>query len=309
MKVAPRTVYRLRQALAWLVPVGFVIGVFLVYRWAGGTSGEAPRAYVAPAAHATLRLSETPFVNYVAGRKSWSLWAKQIDLERLPGATFANIQNASLTDIRVGKLYAEPDGKSRVVPTDGAEISMVRDTEKPIATFHARSGLYTLGQSDSIPPELNLTYQVSWQFKLMGGVDFRTREGDRLQTESLAIIELVNRKTGRPLRRIFCDAGAQVTYGTAKLIANRVRFDPSDRTVECLEGVRGVYRDGSLQTERLFWQLKPQLIHCPDLTSGASQGTPYTADNLTIDLGRRRLTASRMGLEMPADRALDVRSR
>ena len=98
----------LRLLRGSLLPL-FGLGVFLTYRWAEHAP-SAPDPVVRNAAGrvVVVRLDNAPFTAYSEGRKTWSLHAAQIDLERLPGAAFSNIESASLTDIKQGVLYRLP---------------------------------------------------------------------------------------------------------------------------------------------------------------------------------------------------------
>ncbi|HZO87695.1 MAG TPA: hypothetical protein VFB38_05090 [Chthonomonadaceae bacterium] len=302
MKEPSRARSLLLRALGGAALLGLAVGLYLAYRWANSTADTWPHAAYTAARTVAVRLESTPFENYVRGHKTWSLWAGRIDLERLPGAALTSIQSATISDIRNGKLYqpppeadsgegptALPSGNSIPSPPDGSALAR---GEPPTATFHARRGRYAVGLLDPIPADLRPLYEVRWQFKLEGGVDFQTRAGDRLRAESLTILDLINRRTRRPERRILGPSGAQVTLKDVQLSANQVRYDPDERTVECLGGVRGTFKDGAIQAERVFWSLKDQVIRCPETATGTFQGMPCTWEGLTLDLKRRRLYAN-----------------
>jgi hypothetical protein len=124
-------------------------------------------------------------------------------------------------------------------------------------------------------------------------VDFRTKNGDRLQAEALTVVELMNRRTGRKERRILAETGVTVTGKNFTIRANQARYDPESRIVECLGGVRGTFPNGTAQAERAFWSLKEQTAHFPETTTGTARGMAFTTTDLVIDLKRRTLSARR----------------
>src|SRR5260370_440523 len=81
-----------------------------------------------------------------------------------------------------------------------------------------------------MPPDLNGPFYALWQFHLTGNVDLKTRAGDHLQSESLSIMELVNRQTRKTERRMVCDSGAVITLNDIRIQANQLRYDPEART-------------------------------------------------------------------------------
>jgi hypothetical protein len=302
----------IKRVLGWAILPAVVIPLYLLYRWAGSPSTDATLVHTVGGSTLTVRLENAPFTGYADGHKSWSLWARTIDLERPPDSSLANIQSALLTDIRDGILYKPPTGATASAPKGGTALRTPpmgaapnsEDTDSsapvgpPAATFQARQGRYTIGMADSIPPDLALNYNLKWQFKLTGSVDLRTSAGDRLQSPSLAILDLRNRRTRRPERRMICDEGAEITLDKIHLHANQMRYDPTERTVECLGGVRGALKDGVVQAERLFWSLKDQVIRCPETATGVMKGIPFTAEGMTIDMKHRVSHANHISIQL-----------
>lgn len=231
-----------------------------------------------------MRLENAPFTSYADGRKSWSLRAHRIALERMAGASLTNIQSANLERIREGVLYASSDASS------GASA--------PAARFQADQGRYALGETDPIPDDLALLYAIQWQFRLTGNVHFVIQNGDRLRAPSLTILEMRHRASGKLERRILCTQGAQVFLQGVRIQCNRVRYDPAGRTLECLEGVRGTFQEGQVQAERLFWSHEDSMLRCPDTAAGALRGMPFQATGLTVDLRQRIVEAEQVAIQV-----------
>lgn len=275
--------------LGWGALTAFALGMYLLYRWAGHSPTDSMPPFVATSTSAAFRLESATFTGESDGRKTWSVWARQIDVERMPGSALSSIQGATLTDIRNGVLYKAPSKDS------AAAVTISNDglpTGPPAATFRAQHGRYALGNLEPVANELDLLYSVRWQLKLTGSVDLRTAAGDHLQSDALTILEMTNRRTGRLERRVVCDNGVQITLKDAQIHANQARYDPAGRTVECLGGVRGVHKDGTVQADSLFWSLKDQIIRCPETASGVFRGMAGVWTGLTLDLKHRRLQAN-----------------
>ncbi len=316
MNEAPRLRRLVLRAFGGIVLLGLAVGLYFAYVWAGASSSPVLFPPANQGSQVTVRLEEAPFSGYFHGHKSWSLWAKRIDLEHLPGSAMANIQSATLTDIRNGKLFDPPP--DRPTPADSAQPIPAAATTRanrpfgsmhiedftpttdkapdlpPAATFRADRGVYSLGTLQPVPSDLQFLYEIQWQFKLQGNVDYRMRSGDRLHADSLIILEMINKRTRRTERRVLCDTGVQVTLHGVKILANQARYDPADRTVECLGGVRGAFKDGTVQADQIFWSLKDQMIRCPETATGTFRGMDCTWKNLTVDLKRRKLHADTM---------------
>jgi hypothetical protein len=297
------------RTLGWSLLLGFAVALYFAYGWAGSIVIPVPYLPGNQGMQVSVRMEEAPFASYIHGHKSWSLWAKQIDLEHLAGSAIANIQSATLTDIRDGKLYAlPPESAPAALPLQRPTPTALQQPSRralgtphiegltplapggpeasPTATFRAQSGVYSLGTIQSIPNDLTLLYEVQWQFKLQGGVDFQTHSGDRLRADSLTILEMINKRTRRTERRILCDSGARVTRHGVTILANEARYDPAERTVECLGGVRGTFKTGTVQADRLFWSLKDEVIRSPETATGTQGGMTCVWDGLTIDMKR-----------------------
>jgi hypothetical protein len=68
------------------------------------------------------------------------------------------------------------------------------------------------------------------------------------------------------------------------ITSNRLRYSLSDRTVELLDGVRGVTKEGNIQSQRAYWSLKDDVVQIPDPMTGTLNGNDFSADSLTLDL-------------------------
>lgn len=293
-------------AVAAVATTGY--GIYRVYLWAEPPPFPALRSdQRAARSGVALRLENTPLSGYSNGRKIWTLKSRRVDLERMPGGGISNVQVATLEGIQNGVLFElrGPTGgaarngsagtSSRDTRTDLTEVVASEDRAGPpkAAMFEAGQGRYALGDLDPIPTDLALLYSVQWQFRLSHGVKFSSRTGDRLQADGLTMLEMRNRRTNRLERRIVCDTGMDVTHRDVQVHANRVRYDPDGRTVECFGGVRGVFKGGSVQTERLYWSMKSHLLFCPETAGGLYEGTPWTWYGVRIDLERHLLFADR----------------
>jgi hypothetical protein len=324
MRKEPLSVRRfLGRAVAWALLPALAVGIFFAYRW-----GERQRASptirpVTGASGVTVRLENAPFQGYTNGRLAWALRAEQIDVQRVPGGSLANVANATLTGIRDGALYEIPAEVKPVLTASSATgtsppprsettssketplFATTRPKTPPAATFHARQGFYTLGETEPLPPQLSTIYTVQWRFKLVGNVDFQTRTGERLRADTLTILELMHRRTWRVERRILCETGVRVTSKKVEALSNHAEYFPKSRTVECSGGVRGTSGDVTIQAERLFWFLGEETIRCPETVQGTRRGIPFTAEGLVVDLKRNRFRASRARLEIRTEEAGD----
>ena len=271
----------------------FGLGVFLTYRWAE-RSPAPPEPIIRNASGrvVVVRLENAPFTAYAEGRKTWSLHAAQMDLERLPAAAFSSIESASLTDVTQGILYRLPASLS---PSASPKESIIA------ARFSARSGRYAQGRSETLTPDLALVFTLRWQFRLEGDAQFQTTDGDELKAPSVTILEMTNRRTGKLERRVVCDQGATIQTKGVHLQSNQLRFNPSDRTVECLGGAYAVFSGGSAQSESAYWSPQNQTLTCPGAVSGTMQGLPFQAVNVVADIRRKQIHASRATVQIPLD--------
>jgi hypothetical protein len=285
----------MKRLLVGLALCLIAAGLYFAYRWAEPVPATAPRVrpHNLGRGGVLLTLQNAPFFGYANGRVTWTLNAALIQLQPLQGSGLANVSSATLTDIRKGALYELPSELSAdktQKPNNGAgEIpSTVADAArlagKPAATFSAKQGKYTLGGAEPLSGDLAVYYFPQWQFRLSGGVTFQSSSGDVLTADSLTILELRHKQTQKLERRILCETGGKIRSKNAQFQANSARYDPQTRTVECLNGVRGTFQGGSVQTERLYWSLKEQTVDCPETTSGTLRETPFTAENLRLNL-------------------------
>ncbi|HEV2472249.1 MAG TPA: hypothetical protein VGS41_06260, partial [Chthonomonadales bacterium] len=285
-----RAVRKGKRASGLIAVLGLACGIAWVYRWAEPAgSPNYSLSRIQPAGEASIRLVNTAFSSSAAGHRTYSLWAGEIDIDRMPGMGLSNIQAATIHNIRNGVLY-EPGSPSGGVPalkgSQGSESGAVA------ATFHADQGRYSVGNLDPVATDIALLYTVRWQFKLTGDVLFQTVRGEKLRAQSIDILDMVERRTGKAERRVLCDSGAAVSLQDATIHAGYARYDPAGRTVDCLDGVRGAFRDGSLQSDRMFWQLAQGDIRCPGPASGVYRGADFTGQGVVIDLHRRTLEAN-----------------
>ena len=292
----------------WLLAGGFGFGVYSVYRWAEPSPASLAAAMSsAPANPINLELEEASFENYADGRKNWALLAGRIILERPPNGGAANsLQSAEIVDIRDGKLYggvASGHNQKVVAPMTAlpslmTQASVDSSAGPPTATFSAQHGYYSVNNAAGIPSDMLLSYTVQWQFRLLGDVKIRTREGYRLNAPAITIVELFHRRTGRLERQMLCDQGARVVAKGANLLANRARYSDSAQTVECLGGVRGALGKDSVQAETMYWSLKQNTLRCPDSVSGLWQNTNYTAQDVLIDVTRQAYTGKNLDMQL-----------
>ena len=293
---------RLMVALSWCGVAAFFTAAILAYRWAEPSPAVLAARNAAGGGGATVRLLDTPFAGYINGARSWSIRAGQVDILRLPNATITNIQSADIEDIREGSLYEPPSIR---VPAAGVAVTRVMQAggaspeSGPVsATFKAKHGHYSAGALQAVPADLEMLFTVQWQFKLSGDVVFRTRANDVLSAPAMIVYSLLNRKSGLPEQRVLCDQGATLTHVGIAVTANSLRFNPKDRTVECLSGVRGTFKEGSVQAERVYWSLADEVLRCPESATGIIQGMPFSAEALTLDVKHRRHHGNRLRIQI-----------
>ncbi len=287
----------MRRTLLWLIPLSLLVfSIYYVYRWAEPNPDDLRRA-LEPVVKkkAYLRLENAPFSASVENRKTWEVFAQKIEVEQMPGASVSDLQSATLTGIKDGKLYDLP----RELTGDKSEPKNV--TEKVEAVFRADAGRYAVNDTDPLPAELAMLYRAKWQLKLSGNVQIKTALGDALDAPVLTVLELERARDRKIERRILCPEGAALTIGrkngkTARLKANLIRFNPDERTVEALKGVAAVLSEGTAQTEHVYYDLKQEILLLPENSSGTLDGIEFIAQNLVIDLkhGTRRTKHARL---------------
>ena len=178
--------------------------------------------------------------------------------------------------------------------------------EKPAATFRAKQGRYSLGTFEPVPIEIDMAYAVQWEFKLTGDVLFRTRAGDLLTAPSLTIYNLIHKRNGKTEQIVVYDDGVKMSHKGIQVTSNRLRFNPKDRTVECLTGVRGTFKEGVVQA-RLSWPLDDETLRCPNSAAGVMDGSPFRAESLTLDIKHGLHHASHFHIEPLLRDAADSR--
>lgn len=296
---------RLLPYLGWCFSLLFIATVFIVYRWAEPSPAILRGAHSVGGGTATVRLLDTPFAGYMNGERTWSIHAGQVDLLRLPNAALTNIQSAQVLDITNGALYDPPLNPAHSVHTTSVHLmeagAKTVDKARIGATFSAKHGRYSLGMLQLAPPDIEMLYNVQWQFRLMGDVVFRTRTGDQLTAPSLTIYSLTSRKSGKLEQRVLCDEGAKMTHRGIAITANSMRYSPKDRTVECLSGVRGTFKAGNVQAERVFWSLDDEVLRCPESASGTVKNIEFVCQGLTLDVknGKHHFAHFKMTLPKP----------
>ena len=93
----------------------------------------------------------------------------------------------------------------------------------------------------------------------------------------------------------------KVTHNDAQMTANQARYAVSERVVECLGGARATFPDGTLQAERMYWDLDAGMLRCPDTVTGTLQGVPFTAQGLTVDIKNRTTHANHITFQLRSD--------
>jgi hypothetical protein len=233
----------------------------------------------------------------------------------VPGSSLASIESVSLTDLKDGLLFPAPPplpaGSPTTVPAVHHPSGQTALNRLPpeaevtfgpwTAKFRAAHGHYRSGLMALPPPELALLYRLQSELDLSQGVDFRTREGDHFEAESLTVLDLIHKQNGHPERRILCDNGMKITHKDAQVTANQARYDVSERMVECLGGARATFPDGALQTERMYWSLDAEIIRCPETITGTLQGVPFVAQGLTVDMKNRTTHANHITFELRSE--------
>jgi hypothetical protein len=285
-----------RKLLRWLVPVAIIGAVAGLYKWSEPSKTVSGQFVHGASVGVSIHLENAPFAAYSGGRKTWSLWAKGIDLEHPQFAGPGSFQSAALTDIRDGILFSvsptlhesnipltsTPQGLLQPSRTDPSQPSAA-DPEAAVK-FHAASGHYYVGTIQPLPGDLNINYSARWQLRLSGGVAIATRDGNSLHTESLTMMELTNIKTHAIEQRLECDSGATVSRKGVSITANRLRYSLSDHTVDLLDGVSGSFKEGNIQSQRVFWSLNDDTVQAPDPSTGILNGNDFSAQSIMLDL-------------------------
>ncbi len=316
--VGMRSVFRrrwlpMKRFLGFFVLALLTTGLYFAYRWAEPKPTSAPRIRSGTGSTVTLTLKNTPFFGYSEGRVTWTLQAGRIELLPLQGGGLANVSTATLTNIRQGALYELPSVVSLPTIVKPASLSSnipstVADAKamagKPVATFCADEGKYTAGANEALPGDLAVYFFPQWQFRLSGNVQFQSASGDTLTADSLVIVEMRSKQTQKLERRILCETGGKIKAQKAEFQANTARYDPQSRTVECVNGVRGTFKGGSIQTDRLFWSLKEQIVTCPDTTTGTLREVPFIAENLRINIKAETSEARHIQFQLRTDKGL-----
>lgn len=307
---------RLSAVLSWIAAVGFIAGTVIIYRWAEPSRHEEAHIQQASTgSNVTMRLENAPFVGHSNGFKTWSLKARLIELERMPGSSLASIESVTLTDIQNGLLFpAPPTPASGVAPPApsglpaGGQTAIGQippEAEKPYgpwtAQFRAGRGHYNSGMLAQLPPDLAEFYRLQAEFALTQGAVLRTREGDRFEADTVHVLDMQNKRTGRSERRILCENGMKLTRKDAQAAANQARYDTVTRTVECLGGAHITFPDGVIQTERMYWSLDEGVLRSPESTSGTIQGMPFTARSMTFDLKKHTMHANGIHFDLRSD--------
>ncbi len=297
-----------RRTLARLVGLsaaaGCVYGTYCVYRWAEPSPAALSSVFRPTAgSDVTLSMQQTTFVNFANGYKSWYVRADRIDVERPPGGLAqSSLQRAAITGIHEGKLYSLPAQNLPISTTAAEPISDETPSAPPAATFSAREGRYTAGMLEPVPNDLQLLYNMLWQFKLAGDVRLRTNEDVRIAAPALTILEMIHNRTRKYERRILCDEGVDITAKNVQIHANSMRYDPAARIVECTGGVRATMQDkngaNTVQGDSAFWSLKDQILRCPNTTTGLWHGEAFTARNLSVDTKRQDYQGSYLQLRL-----------
>ena len=218
--------------------------------------------------------------NIQDGGLTWYLHAGSVDIDPQPNAGLGAIRNATISKITDGKIFEVPKTPLPPISAD----SSLRPAGKVAATFKANQGSYALGNLMTPPSDLESSISVVWQFNLTGDVEFATSGGDKMTSQSLIIYNLAKKGGGKPFLRIVCDNGAKITRNKIQAVANRVRYQPSDGVVECLGGVRCVFDHGTMQTERAFWNLKDEILRCPDTASGKYDDSEFILTESVFDM-------------------------
>lgn len=255
-------------------------------------------------------MENAPFAAYSGGHKAWSLWAKTIDLEHSPYSTASNVQSATLSDIRDGVLYGTSPTES-ILSLNSAPrpkplfLPAAADPTAPLGPaavrFHAKNGRYFVGSTQPLPGDLSANFSAHWQLNLSGDVAVQTRDGNSLNAESLTMMELTNLKTHRVEQRLECDSGATISRKGVKITANRLRYSLDDHTVELLDGVRGAFKEGDLQSQRTYWSLKDDIVQMPDPSTGILNGNRFSAESLTLYLKEGRQIANHFHIYFRTD--------
>lgn len=271
-----------QSLLPWAALMVTASLIFLLYRWAAkplpppsqnGNASDLP----------VMRLENADFESQIGDHRSWALKAKSIDFEKQPGAALSNIRKASLMQITDGKLF-------ELIDLEGQGTKRTAK-EEVNSTFMADRGDYETDNLQALPYDLALLFSAKWRFQLSGNVRLTTQSGATILAPNLTILELNRTTTHKAEQRILCNEGANIATKQIQIQANKARLNPSDRVIECMEGVRATFAEGEIQTERLFWTVKEGLLYCPTPVSGTWRKMPFTATNLNLDMKHKIMRA------------------
>lgn len=279
---------RLRR---WLSPglmlaAGLSALLFALYWWAIFYKIPRPASSVGDQ-RPLIRLENAPFTALTDNRPAWSLHAGVIEFDRLPGSALSNIRSANITQITEGKLYALP-------PVESQNATQAKNG----AAFHADKGEYLLGQQSDMPYDLSLLYTLKWKFTMSGNVGFKTEEGMEVKTPQLTLLELQQNGKMKLEQRILCNQGATFSYKETTLHANQTRYNFAERMAECADGVRVAFSEGTLQADKVYWSVQNQQLYCPGAVTGQWRNTPFSAENMTINLKSKDFTARNIDLTL-----------
>jgi hypothetical protein len=263
--------------MAWSAFFAFFLMVFFTYRWAVRPLPR-PKNNGFDSSQPVMRLENAAFESLIGERRSWSLSARSIDFQKLPGGALSSVRKATIEAIKEGKLYEvlEPE-------------KTPKQQHEPTATFSAEHGDYQTEATSALPYDLALLFSIKWRFHLTGNVRLVTRSGAVITAPTLTILELKSNTNGKIEQRILCNDSAKITTKQVALNANKIRMNPSDKVIEGTEGVRAEYNKNTFQTDRIFWTVKEEQLFCPNTVSGVWSKMGFTADNITLDLKQKIL--------------------
>jgi hypothetical protein len=280
----------------WLI-TGVVVGALAAAYHFAEPLHTSPGFNSSAGVHAGIHLENVPFVAYSGSRLAWSLKAKSIDITHSQYTSSAAIQSAQINEISEGTLYPSDPSENSLLPfSTAADAKQPISPDKPLLTFKAAVGHYYVGGTHPLTPDLAANYTCRWQLVLEGNVRIQTRDGDELRTDRLTMLGLTGISNHKEEQRLECDAGAVIARKDVSITANRMRYALEDHTVELLNGVRMVYKNGSVQSDRTFWELKANVVRIPDRCSGIMNESSFTAGMLTLDLKQDTIHA--YGLQM-----------
>ncbi len=259
----------------------------VAYWWAMLPMPPAGYTAAATGMSSSAHIEGASFSSITQGRLNWHLHAQNVRIFHPANGMQEIVEKASIEKITEGALYQlhPAPGQSRGVPQ---------------LTFSADRAAYHVGEGLDLPVGLTNAYLIEWQLGLQGNVHLTTSSHMQITAPQLFLLQMRNRQTGREARRVLCLQGADVSEGKVRMHAAELRFDPSSRELEALNGVQASearYGGTSLHCQSAFFMPKEGEVRLPGPVFGVLDAHPFTASNVAWNPHKGILTALTASVE------------